>query len=115
MNNYNWIVEWMQCKPAEGNNANVVITAGWRLNGDDANGHFATIYGTSSFPSPEANGTFIPYESLTQNTVLEWCWNNGVDKNSAETSIDTQIQNIVNPPVIQPPLPWVASANTPGK
>ena len=68
-----------------------------------------TIYGSSSFPSPEANGSFIPYESLSQNTVLEWVWSNGVDKNSAETSIDTQINNIVNPPVVQPPLPWTAN------
>ena len=106
MNNYNWIIEWMTCKPTDGNNSNVVVMAGWRLNGDDGNNHFATIYSTCTFPEPDVNGTFIPYESLTQNTVLEWIWANGVDKNAAEATIDNQINTIVNPPVIQPPLPW---------
>ena len=62
MNNYNWIIEWMQCKPTEGNNANVVITAGWRLNGDDGNNHTATIYGDRK--STRLNSSHIPLSRM---------------------------------------------------
>jgi hypothetical protein len=63
------------------------------------------VYSTCSFPAPE--GTFIPYDQLTQDQVLGWCWANGVDKDATEASIQSQIDGQINPTVIQPPLPWV--------
>jgi len=35
MTTFTWIIEWMQCKPTECGNIDVVITAGWRCYGDD--------------------------------------------------------------------------------
>lgn len=108
-----WIIEWMQCKPTEGQYTDVVITAGWRCNGAQTAGtppvdYTATNYGTASFPMPE--GTFTPYADLTQDQVLGWCWANGVDKTATEASVQTAIDNQINPPVIQPPLPWTTPA-----
>ena len=101
-----WIIEWMQCKPTEGTLTDVVVTAGWRCNGvqDTYN---ATSYGTASFPMPE--GTFTPYADLTQQQVLDWCYANGVDKTATEAAIQANIDNQINPPIVQPPLPWVSS------
>ena len=98
-----WIIEWMQCKPTEGTLTDVVVTAGWRCNGvqDTYN---ATSYGTASFPMPE--GTFTPYADLTQQQVLDWCYANGVDQAATESAIQANIDNQINPPIIQPPLPW---------
>jgi hypothetical protein len=106
--NITWVIEWMQCKPTEGQLTDVVITAGWRCNGaETANAvdYASTVYGTASFPMPE--GTFTPYADLTQEQVLGWCWANGVDKDATEVAVQGQIDNQVNPPIIQPPLPWV--------
>jgi len=102
-----WIIEWMQCKPTEGTLTDVVVTAGWRCNGvqDTYN---ATIYSTCSFPMP-AEGQFTPYADLTQEQVLSWCWANGVDKNATEAAIQAQIDNQINPPIVQPPLPWITA------
>lgn len=106
MNTINWIIEAMDCKPQEGDLTDVVITAHWRCNGTD--GTFsATVYGTCSFSQPE--GDFTPYADLTQDQVLGWCWNAGVDKDATEANIDTQIANQVNPPIVTPPLPWSAT------
>jgi hypothetical protein len=101
----------MQCKPVEGSYTDVVVTAGWRCNGAqtaNAVNYTATNYGTSSFPMPE--GAFTPYDQLTEAQVLGWCWANGVDKDSIEASIQAQIDNQINPPIVTPPLPWATPA-----
>lgn len=100
---YTWIIEWMQCRVQEGDLQNVVITAGWRCNAVDDN-YTATAYGSCAFPAPE--GSFTPYADLTQTQVLDWCWTNGVDQAATEANLAHQIENQINPPVVQPPLPW---------
>jgi hypothetical protein len=98
-----WLIAALDCKPQEGDLTDVVITAHWRCNGTDGT-HNATVYGNCSFSQPE--GDFTPYADLTQDQVLGWCWNAGVDKDATEANIDTQIANQVNPPIVTPPLPW---------
>ena len=98
-----WQIEWMQCKPVEGQYTDVVVTAGWRCNGVDGE-YSGTVYSTCSFPLPE--GQFTPYANLTQDQVLGWCWANGVDQASAEAAVQTQIDNQINPPIVTPKLPW---------
>jgi len=105
-----WVIEWMQCKPTEGSLTDVVVTAGWRCNGAETSGnpaidYFSTVYSTCSFPMPEGD-SFTPYADLTQEQVLGWCWANGVDQAATEAAIQANIDNQINPPVIQPPLPW---------
>lgn len=106
-----WVIEYMQCKPTEGSYTDVVVTAGWRCNGvQTANNvnYGATNYGEASFPMPE--GSFTPYDQLTQDQVLGWCWANGVDKTATESSVQASIDNQINPPIVQPPLPWAPAA-----
>lgn len=108
-----WVIEWMQCYPQADGHTDVVIRAGWRCNGTQTAGtppvdYSGTVYGSASFPMPE--GTFTPYDQLTQDQVLGWCWANGVDKDATEAAVQQQIENAKNPPVIQPPLPWAVSA-----
>jgi hypothetical protein len=111
-----WIVEWMQCKPTEGTLTDVVVTAGWRCNGvqvegsgDTAKTYNATIYSTCSFPQPEEVGQFTPFAQLTEAQVLGWCYANGLDQTATESAIQSQIDNQINPPIIQPALPWSAA------
>jgi hypothetical protein len=54
----------------------------------------------------DQNSTFTPYESLTEQEVLDWIWNNGVDKTAIENGIDQSIENQINPPYDHLPLPW---------
>lgn len=103
MNTYTWIIEQMQCIPQDGYMSDVVINVAWRCNGTDGT-YNATVYSTCSVPAP--SGTFTPYASLTQDQVLGWIWANGVDQAATEANLDTQIANLVNPPVVALPLPW---------
>ena len=102
-----WIIERLLVKPTEGSLTDVVITADWRCNGtgDDAKTYSGTCYGSASFAAP--SGSFTPYDQLTEQQVLDWCFANGVDKTAIEANVTAQIENQINPPVIAPPLPWV--------
>jgi hypothetical protein len=99
-----WIIERLLVKPTEGSLTDVVITADWRCNGSQDN-YSGTCYGSASFAPP--TDSFTPYEDLTQDQVLGWCYANGVDKTAIEANVSLQIENQINPPVIAPPLPWL--------
>lgn len=107
-----WIIERLLVKPTEGTYTDVVITADWRCNGTETTGsgdteqtYSGTCYGSCSFAPP--TGSFTPYEDLTQEQVLDWCYANGVDKSAIEANVTAQIEAQINPPVVSLPLPWV--------
>jgi len=100
----NWIIERLLVKPTEGTLTDVVITADWRCNGTQDQ-YSGTCYGSTSFAPP--SGSFTPYEDLTEQQVLDWCFANGVDQSAIEANVTQQINDQINPPIIAPPLPWL--------
>jgi len=99
-----WIIERLLVKPTEGSLTDVVITADWRCNGTQEL-FSGTCYGSTSLAPP--SGSFTPYDQLTQDQVLSWCFANGVDQAAIEANVTQQINDQINPPVIAPPLPWL--------
>ena len=99
-----WIIERLLVRKVEGTLTDVVITADWRCNGSQDQ-YSGTCYGSASFQPP--SGSFTPYEDLTEQQVLGWCYANGVDQKAIEANVTAQINDQINPPVIAPPLPWV--------
>ena len=102
-----WLIERLLVKPAEGSLTDVVINADWRCNGTDET-YSGTCYGSCSFAPP--TGSFTPYNELTQQQVLDWCYANGVDQSAIEANVSLQIENQIDPPVVSLPLPWVPPA-----
>jgi len=102
---YNWVISALDCIPNTPEGADYVVTAHWSCNGTDGT-YNASVYSTCSFPVVQGS-SFIPYSSLTEQTVLGWIWANGVDQAATEAAVQQQINNQINPPVVQPPLPWV--------
>ena len=110
--NISWIIERLLVKPTEGTLTDVVITADWRCNGTETTGsgdtektYSGTCYGSCSFAPPTEG--FTPYDQLTEQQVLDWCYANGVDKTAIEANVTQQINDQINHPVIAPPLPWL--------
>ena len=106
-----WIIERLLVKPTEGSLTDVVITADWRCNGfvqSPTEAYSGTCYGSCSFAPP--TGSFTPYNELTEQQVLDWCFANGVDKTAIEANVTAQIEEQINPPVVVLPLPWVPPA-----
>ncbi|MFZ9438795.1 MAG: hypothetical protein ACO260_00690, partial [Hylemonella sp.] len=66
----------------------------------------ASIDGNSQFTVQE--GTFIPYDQLTQAQVIGWIPANQIE--SAQACVQGQIDSMINPPVSpqNTPLPWTA-------
>jgi len=102
-----WTVTAMNAYPQEDNLTDVVFNVHWTCAGTDGT-YNASVYSTCSVPL--ASGTFTPYPDLTQEQVLGWIWANGVDQTTTEATVNQQIQNLINPPVVTPPLPWATPA-----
>jgi len=105
--NISWIIERLLVKPTEGSLTDVVITADWRCNGSQ-DSYTGTCYGSCSFAPPTEG--FTPYNDLTEQQVLDWCYANGVDKAAIEANVTQQINDQINPPVVVLPLPWLPPA-----
>jgi hypothetical protein len=102
--NFIWKIEQLFVKKTEGSFSDVVVTANWNCLGSDGT-YSATSAGCTEFAPP--SGEFTPYEDLTEQQVLDWCYANGVDKTAIEANVTAQINDQINPPVIAPPLPWL--------
>ena len=108
--NISWIIERLLVKPTEGSYTDVVITADWRCNGSQ-DSYSGTCYGSCSFAPPTEG--FTPYDQLTEQQVLDWCYANGVDQAAIEANVTQQINDQINPPVVVLPLPWAAEPSSP--
>ena len=107
----NWQIDYLNTSTQviEGH-SEVVVSAGWRCNGQEDTAS-TSVYGSVSFLPPQPNDpNFTPYNQLTQEQVLTWVWASGVDKDATELAVQTQLNGILNPPVEQLPLPWVTPA-----
>jgi hypothetical protein len=82
-----------------------ITTAHWTATATDG-AYTASAYSTCSFAAATPS---IPYASVTEQEVLNWCWNNGVDKTATEASLQSQIDLLKNP-VTAAGTPWSATA-----
>lgn len=78
-----------------------IQTAHWTVDAVDG-AYSANAYGTCGFADATPS---IPYASVTQQEVLNWCWANGVDKDAIEASLAAQIALLKNP-VTAVGTPW---------
>jgi hypothetical protein len=78
-----------------------ITTAHWTATAVDG-AYTASIYSTCSFAAATPS---IPYASVTEQEVLDWCWNNGVDKTATESALAANIALQKNP-VTATGTPW---------
>ena len=105
-----WKVGVMECYPQYDQEKDVVFTVHWDcvgseiVNGNTYNGR---VYGSTAV-TYHSGSEFIPYEKLTENVVFSWVWDamGESQKLNIESNVQTQINNLINPPVIVLPLPW---------
>ena len=80
-----------------------ITTAHWTATAVDE-GYTASIWSTCSW---QPGTPTIPYDSVTMQEVLDWCWTSGVDKDATEASLLAQIELQKNP-VTATGVPWSA-------
>ena len=86
---------------------NYVVNAIWEVTGVDGE-HTASIGGNTQFNSADQEGTFIPYDQLTEAVVVGWIPAEQIA--SAQACVQGQIDSMITPPVSpqNTPLPWSA-------
>jgi hypothetical protein len=102
-----WTVTSMQVKPSEDGFTNVVVSATWNaiVSGVKSSAPYSfSQSGFLQFPPP--GNPFTPYPSLTQQQVLQWCYDSGVDKSAVEAVLLAQEAELLSPPTQELPLPW---------
>jgi hypothetical protein len=78
-----------------------VYCAHWQANATDGD-YSASVYSTCSW---QPGTPTIPYDSVTMQEVLDWCWASGVDKDATEAALAAQIELQKNP-VTATGVPW---------
>jgi len=101
MTTYNWTVSETNYETSNG----FIFCAHWQCVATDGT-YTASAYSTCSFAAATPS---IPYASVTEQEVLDWCWNNGVSKDATEASLQSQIDLLKNP-VTAAGTPWQATA-----
>jgi hypothetical protein len=113
MSTKNWVVSQLDCLPEGGDLNKFVVVCHWRRQATeviDGKEYNADVYGAQSFTSENVT-EFTPYEDLTFETVCGWL-ENSLDMESLDANLDTQIANLINPPIISPKLPWMPAPIT---
>ena len=85
-----------------------VVNALWQVTGVSGE-YTASIGGNTQFNSADQEGAFIPYDQLTEATVIGWIPESAIT--SAQQCVQGQIDSMITPPVSpeNTPLPWAAA------
>ena len=85
-----------------------VVNVLWTVTGVDGE-YTASIGGNTQFNSADQEGAFIPYDQLTEATVIGWIPESAIT--SAQACVQGQIDSMITPPVSpeNTPLPWAAA------
>jgi hypothetical protein len=100
MTTYNWTISQTDYDISTG----FIFCAHWQCVATDGD-YTASAYSTCSFATATPS---IPYASVTEQEVLNWCWNNGVSKDATEASLAQQIELLKNP-VSAAGVPWATA------
>ena len=108
MTEYKWIISALNCVPKEDEMTDVVSIVHWRRIADTFLGAEplqVSIYGTMNCGQPSETD-FTAYQDLTYEQICSWL-EAGLNVSELDASLDSQIKNIINPPIVNLPLPWV--------
>lgn len=106
MLNYKWTISALDCIPNFDNVENFVLKIHWRY--AISNGEISTdIYGEAVFEKVINQNDFIPFNELTETIVIGWL-ESSLDVQTLQSILNTKFDNLINPKIIQPELPWLS-------
>jgi hypothetical protein len=121
MNTYNWQVTNMDCYPSAEGETDVVYKVYYYVEAfssethevENADGTKNTIPYQATTCGEQAlaytgKTPYTPYSQLTNNQVIGWVQNalGDAEVNALLLKLDSMILDQINPPVVNPPLPW---------
>lgn len=110
---YKWLINIMECKAQEGDLTDVVVKVSWSrvaITTKDEKDYQCSIPGIQVFDNIDPSN-FTPYNELTYNQVCGWL-DSSIDTAHIDTSLARTLDEIVNPPLINLPIPWETTTST---
>lgn len=107
-NTYNWIISALKCYPQYESQTDVVFSVDWRRTA--VNGSCSAYIFDTQLITFKPGQPFKPYATVTEADVISWLEEAmGADVLAEQiANLDKQIEEQTNPPVVSPPLPWMA-------
>jgi len=106
---YNWSIQSMSCLTSYNGNSNVVTTITYNVVATDTDTSVTIpFFGTVNTHNLQTGVDFIPFENLTEETVVSWA-QASLGESQVQTIKDAMSYNLLikqNPPVGITLLPW---------
>jgi hypothetical protein len=104
---YQWVINELSTAPSEDGLTDVVKVVHFTRTAEQYVGGepiLVSSYGTMNCSTPSSTD-FTAYPDLTYEQVCLWL-ENGLDTETIDLNLDKQIEDIINPPIVNLPLPW---------
>jgi len=102
---YTFVVTQLEIAPSFDGETDVVTRVRYNYNGVNEGGISGSFAGATPVPAPASGSTFIPFDELTQDEVIDWL-EIYADKPHMQVQIAKQIENQIHPHYVPAPLPW---------
>ena len=100
---YSWEISSVEIAPSENGLTDVIKQINWTYKATDGINTVSTS-GALNLQEPDHNN-FIPYQSITFNTVKSWL-DNVVDKQYLEIYLNNQLDKLANNLIVVNTNPW---------
>jgi kynureninase len=104
---FNFVISQLDSIPSLDGMDKVISTIHYRAQKqyeEDVVNFTADTYGAVSLAAPH-EASFTPYNEITEAMVISWL-ESSLDCVAIESNLDAQIQNFLNPPIVNFGLPW---------
>ena len=108
MTNYKWVINARDCVPKEEELTDVVSIVHWTRFAQEDNIQ-VSVNGTMTCGQPSETD-FTAYPDLTYEQICSWL-EAGLNVAEIDANLDSQILNIINPPIVTLPLPFENPTN----
>jgi len=98
-----WKIINVDVAPALDGFENVVVTARWVCRAA-RDGKSGAHLGATALGLPK--DSFVSYEDLTEEAVLNFCWSDGLDRQAVEAKATADLERALESNVVSPELPW---------
>jgi hypothetical protein len=104
---FTWVISQLDSIPSLDGMDKVISTIHYRAQKqyeEDVIHFTADTYGALAVDAPH-EASFTPYDEVTKEMVEGWL-ESGLDCEAIEANLDAQIDNFLNPPIVNYGLPW---------
>lgn len=112
---YKWVLPdgCLETAPSLDGLVDVVVKVNWRRSATttvDSKDYYTDVYGQMACATPSATD-FTAYPDLTQAQVESWL-DAGLTVSDLDANLDVALENLINPPIVVLPNPWIPSENS---